>query len=81
MMRRIIAILLSLVMTLGMGITAYADPEEDTPVDVEMTDMGVLGKLTPKRRRPTQQLCICLAALIKDLQSFKYIKQNMKRWA
>ena len=38
MMRRIIAILLSLVMTLGMGITAYADPEEDTPVDVEIIE-------------------------------------------
>lgn len=33
-MRRIIAILLSFVMTLGMGITAFAEPEEETPIDI-----------------------------------------------
>ena len=34
MMRRIIAILLSLMMATGMGITAFADPEEETPIDI-----------------------------------------------
>ena len=38
MMRRIIAILLSFAMTLGMCITAYANPEEELPVDIEIID-------------------------------------------
>ena len=34
MMKRIIVILLSLLMAIGMGITAFADPEEETPIDI-----------------------------------------------
>ncbi len=37
-MRRIIAIMLSFVMTLGMSTTAFADPEEETPVVIEITE-------------------------------------------
>ena len=33
MMKRIFAILLSIVMSLGMGFSAYALPEEETPID------------------------------------------------
>ena len=38
MMRRIIAIMLSFVMTLGMSTTAFADPEAETPVGIEITE-------------------------------------------
>ncbi|MBQ8966958.1 hypothetical protein [Ruminococcus sp.] len=37
-MKRILAILLSFVMSLGMGISAYALPEEETPIDIEFVD-------------------------------------------
>lgn len=37
-MRRIIAILLSFVMTLGMGVTAFAEPEEEMPIDIEIIE-------------------------------------------
>lgn len=38
MMKRIFAILLSIVMSLGMGFSAYALPEEETPIDIEFVD-------------------------------------------
>lgn len=37
-MKRIFAILLSIVMSLGMGFSAYALPEEETPIDIEFVD-------------------------------------------
>ena len=37
-MKQLISVLLSLFMIIGSGITAYADPEEDTPVDIEITE-------------------------------------------
>lgn len=37
-MKRIFAILLSFVMSLGIGISAYALPEEETPIDIGFVD-------------------------------------------
>ena len=37
-MKRIIAILLSLLMATGMCITAFAEPGEETPIDIEIIE-------------------------------------------